>query len=136
VSSTDGVRDNDETVDWYARVGECGLFDECMGKRGLHASSDFDFDVDFVGDTRSTNRTFSVFLLGICCVEETPATLELASSASPASRRKSTMSASAAFCLPISDGVMRSPSAAVVLFARDMSEADSWKEGLLYGKGR
>lgn len=44
------------------------------------------------------------------------------------------MSASAAFCLPISDGVMRSPSAAVVLFAPDMSEADSSKEGLLRGE--
>lgn len=109
-----------------------------MGKPGSHASFDFDFDFDceYVGDMRSTNRTFSVFRLGICCVEETPAALELASSALPASRRKSTMSASAAFCLPISDGVMRSPSAAVVLFAPDMSEADSSKERLLRGDGR
>jgi hypothetical protein len=44
------------------------------------------------------------------------------------------MSASAAFCLPTSDGVMRWPSAAVVLFAPDMLEADS-KEGLLWGNG-
>jgi hypothetical protein len=109
-----------------------------MGKPGSHASSDLDFEIDVVGDTRSTNRTFSVFLLGICwcCVAETPAALELASSASPASRRKSTMSASAAFCLPISDGVMRSPSAAVVLFAPDIDEADSSKERLLRGGGR
>lgn len=35
------------------------------------------------------------------------------------------MPASAVFCLPISDGVMRSPSAALVLFTPDMMEADS-----------
>ena len=86
---------------------------------------------DLVGDRRSTNRVLSVFLLGICD-EDTPAALEFDFSAWPASRRKSTMSASAAFCLPTSEAVMRSPSAAVVLFAPDMNEADSSKEGLLW----
>jgi hypothetical protein len=71
-----------------------------MGKSGSHSS--FDCFFDFVGDNRSTNRTFTVLRLGIWCVEETPAALELESSASPASRKKSTMSASAAFCLPTS----------------------------------
>ena len=81
---------------------------------------------------RSTNRVFTVFLAGTCD-EGPPAApeLELELSASPASRKKSTMLDSASFRLPISEGVMRSPSAAVVLFAPDMSEADSSKEGLL-----
>jgi hypothetical protein len=65
------------------------------------------------------------------CAEDTPAALGFVLSALPASRKKSTMPASAAFCLPTSDGVMRAPSAAVVLFAPDMDEADSSKEGLL-----
>jgi hypothetical protein len=72
----------------------------------------------------------SVFLRGIGA-EDTPAAFDVALRASPASRKKSTMPASAAFCLPTSDRVMRAPRAAVVLFAPDMSEADSSKEGLL-----
>jgi hypothetical protein len=64
-------------------------------------------------------------------VEAAAGAVEVDLSALPASRRKSTMSDSAAFCLPTSDAVMRAPSAAVVLFAPDMDEADSSKEGLL-----
>lgn len=57
--------------------------------------------------------------------------LALAFRASPASRKKLTMPSSAAVCWPTSDGVMRSPSAAMVLLAPDIEEADS-KEGLLW----
>ena len=76
---------------------------------------------------RSTNIDLSVFRRGMWeCGCGAGAALEVVDlSASPASRRKSTMSASAAFCLPTSDGVMRSPSAAVLLLAPDMEEADS-----------
>ena len=42
------------------------------------------------------------------------------------------MSASAAFCLPTSDMVMRSPSSAVLLLAFDMFEVSS-KDDLLVG---
>lgn len=58
------------------------------------------------------------------CVDS-PAALALEPRASPASRRKSTMPASAAFCRPASAAVMGVPSAAAVLFARDMFEVDS-----------
>jgi hypothetical protein len=90
---------------------------------------------DDEGFNRSTNRVFSVFLRGICA-DDTGAALAVALSALPASRRKSTMPASAAFCLPTSAGVMRAPRAAVVLFAPDMREADSSNEGLLGGEMR
>jgi hypothetical protein len=105
-------------------MGDGGLI-SYNGKPGSHSSFEL-----FVGDNWSTNLVFRFFLLGIC-VDGAAAALELEFSALPASRRKSTISASAAFCLPTSDGVMRSPRAAVVLFAPDMSEADSSKEGLL-----
>lgn len=95
-----------------------------MGKPGSRSS------FDLVGDKRSTNRVLSVFLFGIC-VDGTPPCVALEFSASPASRRKLTMSASAFICWPTSEADMRSPRAAVVLFAPDMSEADSSKEGLL-----
>ena len=124
VSSTDGVLDSDDiddAVGWYVRVGDGGLIGY-NGKPGSCAS------FELVGDTRSTNRDLSVLRRGICV--DTAAALELEFNASPASRRKSTMPASATFCWPTSEGVMRSPSAAVVLLAPDMEEADS-KEGLL-----
>jgi hypothetical protein len=128
VSSTDVVLDNELAVGLYDRVGD-DLYVWYKGKRGSEST------FDFVGDTRSTNRVCIDFLLGICD-EFTAAAPELEFSALPASRKKSTMSASAAFCLPTSDGVMRLPSAAVVLFAPDMVEADSSKEGLLRWGGR
>jgi hypothetical protein len=76
-----------------------------------------------------------VFLRGICVGAPVALgqALELALSASPASRKKSTIPASTAFCLPTSDTVMCSPSAAVVLFALDIFEGASNK-GLL-GEG-
>jgi hypothetical protein len=111
-------------------VGECGLQKWDTGKPGFF--SRFGCFFDFAG---STNRTLSVFRRGMDCVEGTAAALELEFSASPASRKKSTMPDSAAFCLPTSEGVMRTPSAAEVLFAPDMDEADSSKEGLLRGGG-
>lgn len=101
-----------------------------MGKPGFF--SRFECFFDFAG---STNRTLSVFRRGMGCAEETAAAPELEFSASPASRKKSTMPDSAAFCLPTSEEVMRAPSAAVVLFAPDMDEADSSEEGLLRGGG-
>lgn len=114
VSNTDGVRDSpdtEEAVGWYARdTGEGALRVRCNGKLGFCA------------------ERLSVFLRGIC--EGKSVAFEVELRASPASRRKSTMPASAAFCLPISDGVMRAPSAAVVLFAPDICEVDS-KERLL-----
>jgi hypothetical protein len=128
LSSSEGFLDNELTVGLYDRVGD-ELDVRYKGKPGSQSS------FDFVGDTRSTNRVFSDFLLGICD-EDTAAAPELEFSALPASRKKSTIPASAAFCLPTSDGVMRLPSAAVVLFAPDMVEADSSKEGLLWWEGR
>jgi hypothetical protein len=130
VSNTEGVRDSAETeeaVGWYDRdTGDSGLRGWYMGK----PSSRSTLDGDVVGDMRSTNRVFlTAFLAGIC-IEGAPA-FELESSALPASRRKSTMSASALFCLPTSDADMHSPSAAVVLFAPDMRESDSSQDGLL-----
>lgn len=131
VSSTDGVRESADTDD------AVGLYDRDTGDRGLWVwyngkpGSLSHFDGDLIGDMRSTNRVFlTAFLAGICV--DGPV-LELASSALPASRRKSTMSASTLFCLPTSDGVMGSPSAAVVLLApdRDMRESDSSKDGRL-----
>jgi hypothetical protein len=133
LSSTDGVLDSDTevTVGLYERVGEFLCF-EYNGKLGSR------YSIDIEGVNRSTNRVFSVlsvFLRGTCGAD-TPGAFDVALRALPASRKKSTMPASAAFCLPTSDGVMRAPKAAVVLFAPDMSEADSSKEGLLWRRMR
>lgn len=135
VSSTEGVRDSadtDDAVGWYDRdTGDGGLWEWYMGK----PSSPWTLDGDSVGDMRSTNRVLLTAFLAGMCVEGAPA-CELESSALPASRRKSTMSASALFCLPTSNADMRSPSAAVVLFAPDMRESDSSQDGLLQERER
>jgi len=143
VSSTEGVRDSadtEEAVGWYDRdTGDGGLLEWYIGKPSSRAA--FAGGCDFVGDMRSTNRVFlTAFLAGMCvcvcvcmCVCVMGAAVEVESSALPASRRKSTMSASALVCLPTSAADMRSPSAAVVLLADapDMRESDSSTDGLL-----
>lgn len=100
VSSTDGVLESDDAEGWYTRdTGVGGLWIGYNGKPGSRANVD---------------SVVSGLRRAMCeC------------SASPASRRKSTMFASAACCLPASAAVMLAPSAAAVLLAPDMEETDS-----------
>ena len=77
----------------------------------------------------SLRRVLSVLRRGMGCVGGACDDVEF--SASPASRRKSTMSASAAFVLPASEAVILSPSAPAVLFAPDMESEEPCNERLL-----
>ena len=81
--------------------------------------------------TESLRRVLSDLRCGIAVVGAGWDGVEF--SASPASRRKSTMSASAAFVLPTSDAVILPPRAPVMLFAPDMKSEVSSNEGLLCG---
>ena len=79
----------------------------------------------------SLRRDFNVFRRGIEC--DDGCTFEgIEFSASPASRRKSTISASVDLVLPTSDDVIRSPNAAVVLFTPDMESEVTSDEYLLW----
>ena len=78
----------------------------------------------------SLRRDFNVFRRGIDC-DGSCAFVGIEFSASPASRRKSTISASVDLVFPTSDGVMRSPNAAVVLFTPDMESEVTSNEDLL-----
>jgi len=128
LSSNDGALDRPDTGDgagWYARdTGESGLRESCNGKSGSGNC------MLLVGDAQSMacGWDLSDFLRGICLCAGAALAVEL--SASPASRKKSWISASASLCLPISEVVMRAPNAAVVLLALDMFEVSS-KEVLL-----